>query len=92
VQKLSVGNSISATSTYAQRSDTTTSMTRVLHYFFYQVLRGWGDGSNNSSLSEAGLFTSAHSFTVSIGHCGAWRRHPLENGRAPNPSPNTSVL
>lgn len=82
VQKLSVGNSISPISdTFAQRYDTSTSMTlhdlfqgfcekqkQNLQHFFCHVFRGLGHGSKSSSLFEAGLFTSTHSFTVSTGH------------------------
>lgn len=82
VQKLSGGNSISPISdTFAQRYDTSTSMTlhdlfqgfcekqkQTLHHFFCHVFMGLGHGSKSSSLFEAGLFTSTHSFTVSTGH------------------------
>lgn len=39
---------------------------KTLHYFFYQVSRELSHRSN-SFLFEAGLFTSTHSFTVSLG-------------------------
>lgn len=48
--------------------DSVKSKSRTLHYFFYKVFRGVGDRSTNTLLFEAGLFTSTHSFTVSIGH------------------------
>lgn len=42
------------------------SKSRTLHYFFYQVFRELNH-SSKTFLFEAGLFTSIHSFAISLG-------------------------